>query len=80
MEVHLVAHKVMIVCGKACKGQRILRVALWYFSVWVVSVTKGRRLFLNNKIDLVAGQESWEKEDTTLHVERLEIKLLTDSL
>ena len=32
MEVHLVAHKVMIVCGKACKGQRILRVALWYFS------------------------------------------------
>ena len=32
VEVHLVAHKVMIVCGKACKGQRMLRVALWYFS------------------------------------------------
>ena len=45
-----------------------------------MSVTKGRRLLLNNKIDLVAGQESWEKEDTTIHVERLEIKLLTDSL
>ena len=37
--------------------------------VWVVSVTKGRRLLLNNKIDVVAGQESWEKEDTTIHVE-----------
>ena len=30
--MHLVAHKVMIVCGKACKGQRMLRVALWNFS------------------------------------------------
>ena len=34
-----------------------------------MSVTKGRRLLLNNKIDVVAGQESWEKEDTTIHVE-----------
>ena len=24
---------------------------------------------MNNKIDVVAGQESWEKEDTTIHVE-----------
>ena len=34
-----------------------------------MSVTKGRRLLLNNKIDVVAGQESWEKEDTAIHVE-----------
>ena len=55
-------------CGSAASTM-ISCIIFREFPVWVVSITKGRRLLLNNKIDVVAGQESWEKEDTTIHVE-----------
>ena len=56
---------------RAVKGQRRLRVATWNFS-GLGSDRKQKEiseLLLKHGIDVVAGQESWEKEGTRICIE-----------
>ena len=53
------------------KRERRLRVATWNFS-GLCSDRKQKEIgevLANNNIDIVAGQESWEKEDSRISVE-----------
>ena len=53
------------------KREKRLRVATWNFS-GLCSERKQkevRKLLVDNNIDIVAGQESWEKEDSKIEVE-----------
>ena len=65
IDVNLVGNRV-----KALGGKRRLRVATWNFS-GLGSERKQEigELLTKNSIDVVAGQESWETEDTRIEVE-----------
>ena len=67
IDVQLVDNEVNVVDKKV----RSLRVATWNFS-GLCSERKQkevRELLVKNNIDVLAGQESWEREDTRINVE-----------
>ena len=69
MHWNLVEGKVKALAGN--KRERRLRVATWNFS-GLGSERKQKEveeLLVKNNIDFVAGQESWEREDTRIEVE-----------
>ena len=69
VDVNLVEGKVKALGGN--KGERRLRVATWNFS-GLGSERKQKEveeLLAKNNIDVVAGQESWEREDTRIEAE-----------
>ena len=64
IDVNLVDNKVKALGGR--ERERRLRVATWNFS-GLGSECKQKEiggLLTKNSIDVVAGQESWEREDT----------------
>ena len=69
IDVNLVGNKVKTLGGR--ERERRLRVATWNFS-GLGSERKQKEigeLLTKNSIDVVAGQESWEREDTRIEVE-----------
>ena len=69
IDVNLVSNKVKALGGR--ERERRLRVATWNFSE-LGSERKQKEigeLLTKNSIDVVAGQESWEREDTRIEVE-----------
>ena len=69
IDVNLVGNQVKALRGR--ERERRLRVATWNFS-GLGSEHKQkeiRELLTKNSIDVVAGQESWEREDTRIEVE-----------
>ena len=70
VDVNLVEGKVKALIARN-KRERMLRVATWNFS-GMGSERKQKEveeLLVRNNIDVVAGQESWEREDTRIEVE-----------
>ena len=67
--MNLVGNKVKALRGK--ERERRLRVATWNFSGLGSErkQTEIGELLTKNSIDVVAGQESWEREDTRIEVE-----------
>ena len=64
------------------KRERKLRVATWNFS-GLGSERKQKEveeLLAKNNIDVVAGQESWEREDTRIEVEDYKWKAVIGGL
>ena len=64
VDVQVVSNKIKILGDKMKQGRR-LRVATWNFS-GLCSERKQKEvgeLLVENNMDIVAGQESWEKEN-----------------
>ena len=69
VDVNVLSNRIQVL---ESKRERRLRVATWNFS-GLCSERKQKEvgeLLANNNIDIVAGQESWEKEDSRISVDR----------